>query len=441
MRILATVSDQVWGGKQRYMLDLLMELATAGHEVTSLAESGSCFARFAGSEMDVRTVPNFTDLPEHGCREIQSLVDSHDCVIMSGRRDLLAVERMDLAGVLSIFIRHSAFHLTADETSAVRSLDLVVSTSFQQEESQFESLPRQLRDVWHSALSRDFLRRLDNIDRTSARKSFGLRDEDVAVVSLARLSWEKGVDRLLDAFSRVHGGSRGNAVLLVAGDGSERRELEHRADAIGMGEHVRFLGHLDDVAPILVAADIAVLASTVPETGPLALKEAMASHCAIIAPHIGGIPEFVRHDISGLLFEDQSILERHLATLIESAEHRERLADRAKRSILASHTWPVRGPVVDAALRRCVVQAIMQGRESFRQNLAVNNSRLQVEDWGALLFVPESSQIAEFELQLLPALQSAIETRSISAVPAHLLPTLNGMGMLRIADREHEAVS
>ena len=71
-------------------------------------------------------------------------------------------------------------------------------------------------------------------------------------VYVGRLSWEKGVDRLLDAIARVPGLS-----LDVVGDGPLRRDLERRAVALGVAGRVRFLGWQDDPAPFLAVAGLA----------------------------------------------------------------------------------------------------------------------------------------------------------------------------------------
>ncbi len=120
--------------------------------------------------------------------------------------------------------------------------------------------------------------------RTEARAELGLpRDAPVALCP-ARLERPKRHDLLLDAWSRL----RGDAILLVAGDGSQRAALEERAAP--MGDRVRFLGSRSDVPMLLAAADVTVLISD-SEGLPLAILESLAAGRPVVASDVGGVRE------------------------------------------------------------------------------------------------------------------------------------------------------
>ena len=85
---------------------------------------------------------------------------------------------------------------------------------------------------------------------------------------------------------------------MVVGDGPERAKLEQRARQIS--ERIHFVGHQDDVWAYYFIADVFVLPSLV-EGSPLVLFEAMAAKSAIVATAVGGVPDSIVDQQSGLL--------------------------------------------------------------------------------------------------------------------------------------------
>ncbi len=98
-------------------------------------------------------------------------------------------------------------------------------------------------------------------------------DDELLVMTVAGLRWQKGYDVLLSAARAAL--DRGAAVRFVAiGDGAMRRDLESQHAALSLGERFVFLGEREDVPRLLPAADIFVIPSRF-EGLPLALMEAV----------------------------------------------------------------------------------------------------------------------------------------------------------------------
>jgi glycosyltransferase involved in cell wall biosynthesis len=91
-----------------------------------------------------------------------------------------------------------------------------------------------------------------------------------------------------------------NVVLLLAGAGPLRDDLEAEAARLGIAERVRFLGLRRDRETLYAAMDIFVLPSHW-EGLSLALVEAMGSGRAVVATVVGGNPEVVADGRTGLL--------------------------------------------------------------------------------------------------------------------------------------------
>jgi len=155
------------------------------------------------------------------------------------------------------------------------------------------------------------------------------------VVCVAGLRDYKGQRYLVDACALLR--DRGVAFRCVlVGDGPERASLEAGIRAARLAGEVRLLGARgqDEVQRLLATADVAVHPSITTRSGmmdgiPVALMEAMASGCPVVATRVSGIPELVEDERSGLLVEP-----RNPAQLADAVQRL--LADPALRQRLAT---------------------------------------------------------------------------------------------------------
>jgi GalNAc-alpha-(1->4)-GalNAc-alpha-(1->3)-diNAcBac-PP-undecaprenol alpha-1,4-N-acetyl-D-galactosaminyltransferase len=150
------------------------------------------------------------------------------------------------------------------------------------------------------------------------------------VVSIGRLSEEKGHDRLLEAFARL-APARPGWRLFIAGDGPLRGELEDLRDRLGLRERVELPGLVQDVTGLLARADLYVLASR-REVFPMALCEAMASGVPAVAmEYRPGVREIVRDGVDGVVVPagDVPALAAAMGCLMDDPAERRRLGARA----------------------------------------------------------------------------------------------------------------
>jgi glycosyltransferase involved in cell wall biosynthesis len=187
-------------------------------------------------------------------------------------------------------------------------------------------------------------------DRVDVRREFGIDGEALLVLSVGRLSKEKGHDVLIEAFAQV-ADRLPRARLMMVGDGPERKALEEKSRCPsleslsgrwgrgGLGQpgtansaRVLFPGHRDDVARLLAAADLFVLPSRYEGFG-LAVLEALAAGVPVIASRVGGVPEIIRDGIDGRLVPggDAGALAEAIAGLFADAAARDRLGQAGQR--------------------------------------------------------------------------------------------------------------
>jgi glycosyltransferase involved in cell wall biosynthesis len=122
---------------------------------------------------------------------------------------------------------------------------------------------------------------------------------DGPVVTIARLSPEKGVENLVRAVSLALPRLPSLRVE-IAGDGPCMGSLRALADELGVTEAVRFLGETGDISALLSRASLFVLPSLT-EGVSLTLLEAMSTGLPVVATRVGGNGEVVEEGATGLL--------------------------------------------------------------------------------------------------------------------------------------------
>ena len=171
------------------------------------------------------------------------------------------------------------------------------------------------------------------------RDTFGATPRRPLFVSAARLEEQKGHDVFLDALALLRG--RGiDFAAAIAGDGALADALEKRAARLGIAERVRFLGRLDDLGPLLLAADAVVLASRW-EGLPLTLLEALARARPVVATRVGGIPDVIEDGVNGRLVasEDTAALAAVLEEFARRSDAALRMGRAGQRLVRENYTW------------------------------------------------------------------------------------------------------
>ena len=178
-----------------------------------------------------------------------------------------------------------------------------------------------------------------DIDRSDPtfRKRLGIPPEATVFLSVGRLTWVKGYDMLLEAFSKAGFGSERPWLVLV-GDGEERGKLEEQAKRLKIIDRVCFTGELADIREALAASTVFVLSSRNEGMGRV-LVEAMAAGLPVIGTAVGGIPTLVKDGETGLLVPggDAGALAKAMERLRAGPELRARLAERASRFIYPAY--------------------------------------------------------------------------------------------------------
>lgn len=171
--------------------------------------------------------------------------------------------------------------------------------------------------------------------KTANRESSAQNDQGYFFY-MGRLSPEKGLEVLLKAARLTP-----DVEIRIAGEGPKRRQLEKAAQSARL-KNVKFLGFLNGgkLRRQLLNCRAAVMPSCWYENAPLSVLEAFGAAKPVIASRIGGLPELVQHNRTGLLVRPGD--ERELAEAIEHLSSRrseaQELGAEALRVATARHS-------------------------------------------------------------------------------------------------------
>ena len=190
-----------------------------------------------------------------------------------------------------------------------------------------------------------------------ARAALGLAAGNIAIGAVGRLEPQKRFDLLLEAFALLHIDDP-QLRLVIAGDGSLKRPLEHQRDALGLADSVVFTGHVTDVTPVHHALDLFVQSSDYEGT-PNAVLEAMAMQTPIVATEAGGTAELVHDGVHGRIIPVGKLdrLVSGIKAALTAPDETRRMADCARRRVEGELSFESRCRRVEAVYQEVVGHA------------------------------------------------------------------------------------
>lgn len=161
------------------------------------------------------------------------------------------------------------------------------------------------------------------------RRSLGIAEEVFVFGSVGRLSIEKGHRFLISAFHELYEtvGQKVPMSLIVVGDGREQKALEQQASQLKIRNKVLFAGFQGNCAEWMRLFDCMVQPSLTEGT-PNSVLEAICLQVPVVATAVGGVPDLISHERSGLLVPacDPHAMAGAMQNIIESPELRSRIA-------------------------------------------------------------------------------------------------------------------
>ncbi|MGE5285423.1 MAG: glycosyltransferase family 4 protein [Actinomycetota bacterium] len=185
----------------------------------------------------------------------------------------------------------------------------------------------------------DVARFSPDISGDAVRAELGVKPGEslVAMVGVLR-SWKRH-DVFLEAVRRLRAGGAPVRALIV-GEGPQRERIEGEIAGKDLARAVRMTGYRQDIPEIIAASDVVVLPSDRFEGVPQVILQALAMGRAVVASPIGGIPEVVHHETTGLLCPagDPPAYAEAIARLLADPTLRERLGAAGRELVLSRYS-------------------------------------------------------------------------------------------------------
>ncbi|MDO8443233.1 MAG: glycosyltransferase family 4 protein [bacterium] len=166
-----------------------------------------------------------------------------------------------------------------------------------------------------------------NFDRARIKKDLGLPPNSFVIGSVARFVQQKGQIYLIKAAAKILNEiDRQDIYFLLVGYGKMEAELRDLVDELKINSKV-IISSAKDIKNILPVLDIFVI-SSLWEGQPIAMLEAMAAGCPVVATKVGGVPEAITEGKNGLLAEpkDSDSLASKITRLVEDNKLRDSIA-------------------------------------------------------------------------------------------------------------------
>jgi glycosyltransferase involved in cell wall biosynthesis len=172
------------------------------------------------------------------------------------------------------------------------------------------------------------------------RRELGVAEDEAVILAVGRVSQEKGHADLIRAAAALSGmpGVPRFRVVLV-GDGPERERLAQLAAQLGIEKRMAFAGFQRDTKPYYAMATLVAVPSY-SEGSPNVVLEAMAAGLPIAANAVGGVPEILEENVTGLMVPPRNpeAMAKAILQILSDEELRRRLGAAARARTESNHT-------------------------------------------------------------------------------------------------------
>lgn len=168
-----------------------------------------------------------------------------------------------------------------------------------------------------------------DLNKCIPKTNYFFNSENIIILHIGRFAEPKNHAGLIESFKIVHD-KVPNTVLKLIGAGDLEQVIKNKVKQLGLKDCVEFLGLKANVYQYLNEADIFVLPSLW-EGMPITLIEAMATGLPIVATKVGGIPDMIEDNVTGLLVDvNKEKIAEALLKLIYDSSLRQKLGTAAR---------------------------------------------------------------------------------------------------------------
>jgi glycosyltransferase involved in cell wall biosynthesis len=325
--ILFINSITLYGGGEVWMLTLIKELVRRGYKVTLVCKKESEIIKHVDNSLDVLPLRITGDFDPFTISRLVKIYKKRkiDIVIANVGKDIR------LAGLAAKFVSDIsvvALHQVDREIKnnlryrfTYNSLaDIIVVNSIATKNTLLKSAPwlsdKKIKVIYHGIDNEKY----SDSKTKSLRSQLGISTQEKIIGFIGRLSVQKGIKYMLDAF-RLVANKTNNVHFIIVGTGELEGMIKDFTTSFNLENRIHLLGFRNDIPDLMRTFDIFLLPSIWEGFG-IVLIEAMAAGKPVVATKTSSIPEIVVENICGILFppEDDESIANALMKLISDPE-------------------------------------------------------------------------------------------------------------------------
>ncbi|MDD5326731.1 MAG: glycosyltransferase family 4 protein [Phycisphaerae bacterium] len=395
LKIVHIITRLILGGAQENTLITCKLLAERGHDVTlitgpALGPEGELFQQTRNQKYKTividslrRQINPVHDIPAYRAikkllKEIQpDIVHTHSAKAgILGRFAAHKLKTQNLK-LKTPFIVHSihglAFHpyqnelinrfYIAVEKSAAKRTDFFISVADAMTNQALAAgigSPEKFVTAYSAIEEDDFLKPIsENLKRT-IRLKYGIAEDAVVLVTIARLFMLKGHDYIIESAKQLSKRCK-NAIWLFIGDGNLSEYYKNQVHSLGLADRIKFTGLLPPhQIPVMIASSDILVHCSLREGLARTLPQALASSKPAVSFDVDGAREVVNEN-TGRLIEPKNVeqLIKACAELIENAELRNKLGKTGRESVKEKFAPNTMVDTIEAVYRRLLEGKIL----------------------------------------------------------------------------------
>lgn len=359
-KILYLITKSNWGGAQKYVFDLAKEAKSFGYDVVVAtggtgdikAGPGKLVEELEKENIRVKFLPHITrDIfwwrEALGFFDILKTITDEDPDIIhlnSSKAAGIGAFWSRMVGIKKIIYTVHGWPFNESKSLLTKTLRtffswltallatniIVISQADMAQASQMPFVRKKTRLVYNGISPTSPLPRPEARLKLKSLSGVDIKQSELLVGTVAELHPNKGLDKLIRASALTNE----NWKTLIIGNGQEKDNLEKEIDSHQLKSKVFLAGFIPDASSLIRAFDIFVLPSN-KEGLPYVILEAGIAGLPVIATNVGGVPEIIESEHSGIILKLNSPEELSVTidSLIKNSAQREKFGANLNKKV------------------------------------------------------------------------------------------------------------
>ncbi len=354
LKIFICITKSNWGGAQKYVFDIATGLPKDQFDVSVLlGGDGELKKRLEDAGIRVISLQN-SQRDIHAKKEFGLFLELLK-IFKSEKPDVIHLNSSKMGGMGAlagrlahvkkiIFIGHGwAFNEDRPGWQKILARILHIFTILLAKKTIAVSqiTKDQIGKPWNKnmVVIRNGLREINFLEKSEARKllseKIGHHDDAIWIGTISELHKTKGLKYAIEAIKNI----QKKVIFVIIGDGGDKENTEKLIRNFKLEDTVYLTGRIEMASTYLKAFDIVTLTS-ITEALPYFLLESGAAGLPVVATNVGGIPEIIEDNVTGILVPSKNAekIKDTLEDLMENPEKALQLGNNLKQKVETQFT-------------------------------------------------------------------------------------------------------